>query len=870
MGEGKARPVHRKDYRPPAYLVERVDLHFDLDPECTRVRSKLHIRRGPDESSAPLVLDGRDLSLLSIALNGRPLSEHEYSSDYRSLTIPKVPAEFVLEVETSITPSANTALEGLYQSGSILCTQCEASGFSRITYFIDRPDVMARYRVTLRAERGRFPVLLANGNPVASGGEGGRHWVTWEDPFPKPCYLFALVAGDLACVEDGFTTMSGRDVKLRIYVEPENTSRCAHAMASLKQAMRWDEEAYGREYDLDIFMIVAVGSFNMGAMENKGLNIFNAKYILVTPETATDQDFEAVRDVIAHEYFHNWTGNRVTCRDWFQLCVKESLTVFREQQFSAAVGSAAIARIDQAKLMRTQQFAEDAGPTAHPVRPDSYVEVNNLYTLTVYEKGAEVIRMLHELLGAAGFRRGMDLYFERHDGQAVTVDQFVDAMAAANAISLERFRAWYSQAGTPIVEVSDSLDGGCYVLNLRQHTPPTAGLANKATLHIPIRVGLIGEKGGALTFKREGGPAPVTETILQLSQDSSQFRFELDDARPTPSLLRGFSAPVRLVYAYSSEQLQRLMAHDSDPLNRWDAAQRLYLNAINSPSGSEPRKVLGEALRQIFGSPPEDLALFAELIRLPSEVFVAEERAETDVEALAAERDGLQRELAAQLEEPLLAAYRSCWKRGPYEFSPASAARRRLLNACLQWLAALDTQETRALCLQQFEASDNMTEVMGALAALNLHDSTERRSAFGSFYRKWEKDPLILDKWLMLEATTPRTSCLERLQSIVRLPVFDIRNPNRVRALLGSFAQNNLRAFHRRDGAGHAFIAEQVIALDRLNPQAAARLVAPFTRWRRFASPTRESLRAQLLRVRSVTGLSRDVQEIAEKGLLEP
>ncbi len=859
--------TRRLEYRPPAFRVERIDLHFELDPQDTIVRSRLQLYRDRQASiDAPLQLDGRGLELIELRLNGETLAQDRYRVDQAGLTIAYVPAQAQLEITTRIHPSANTALEGLYLSGKLLCTQCEAQGFSRITYFPDRPDVMTRYRVTLSADQRRYPVLLANGNPVGSGtAEGGRHWASWEDPFPKPCYLFALVAGDLAVVEDSFVTCSGRRVALRIYVEAENRNRCAHAMASLKQAMRWDEEVYGREYDLDLFMIVAVGAFNMGAMENKGLNIFNARYIIADAETATDDDFEAVRDIIAHEYFHNWTGNRITCRDWFQLSVKESLTVFREQQFSAAMGSSAIARIRQARLIRSQQFAEDAGPTAHPVRPDSYLEVNNLYTLTVYEKGAEVIRMLHTLLGAQIFREAMDLYFERYDGQAVTVEEFLKAMEDASGRDLAQFRLWYSQAGTPRVQAGWAYDAaaGCQVLRLAQDTPATPGQPHKQPFHIPLRVAMVDATGGL-----------HHEQLIELRDTQAQWTFADVPPSCVPSLLRDFSAPVHLDAELDDISLRRLALGAGDTYACWEAAQQLFLRQLclrMNPDGqghaAAVPDVLERTLRELLRDATLDPALLAEMMQMPGETYLADRLEPADVGAIVQTHDQLRHELAISLYDDWRAVYERCAGDTGYRFQPGDVARRRLRATALRWLTASGAEEARMLALQLYRSADNMSDSQAALAALNDYDSPQRAEAMAHFRQRWQGQSLILDKWLGLQAGARLPGRAAAVRTLMDAPEFDLRNPNRVRALLGSFAHHNLRGFHQADGAGYRLIADQVAALNMLNPQVAARLASAFTRWRRFTEPHHSLMRAQLERLRDTPGLSPDVLEIVTKSL---
>ncbi len=864
------QPVRLQDYRPPAFLIDRVELHFDLDAAATRVRSRLHLRRNPAAPQArDLRLHGEALELLSIALDGRPLPAEAYTLDAAGLTLPEVPDAFLLDTEVRVHPERNTALEGLYRSGPMLCTQCEAEGFRRITFFLDRPDVMARFRVTLEADAGPYPVLLSNGNPVSLEDlPGGRRRAVWEDPFPKPCYLFALVAGELACVEDRFTTASGREVPLRIYTEPQNLDRCGHALESLKRAMAWDEREYGREYDLEVFNIVAVNHFNMGAMENKGLNIFNAKYVLARPDTATDQDFQGVEGVIAHEYFHNWTGNRITCRDWFQLSLKEGFTVFRDQEFSADMGSRGVKRIQDVGLLRTHQFAEDAGPLAHPVRPDSYIEINNFYTVTVYEKGAELIRMLRTLLGRAGFRRATDLYFERHDGQAVTTEDFVRCMEDASGRDLTRFRRWYDQAGTPVVTAADAYDPERreYRLTLRQHCAPTPGQPHKAPFHIPVALGLLGAGGRAIPpVLADGRPGD----LLELTGPEQTFVFRDVPERPLPSLLRGLSAPVKLEYPYTAEDRCFLMAHDPDPVNRWDAAQGLFrdeiLRRLESPDAALPEG-LTAAFRHALLDDRSEAALVAEVLTLPGEAWLADQLEEVDPLALHAAREGLRRALAETLAGDLRARYEALGAIGPYRLEAAEIGRRRLRNLCLGCLAALDRDDTWELCRAQFEQADNMTDRGAALRLLADAPDRWRRPALEAFHRQWRNDPLVLDKWFQVQALAPRRGTLEQVRALARHPDFSLGVPNRVRSLLGAYALGNPTAFHRRDGGGYAFLVDQILRLDPLNPQVAARLLRSLDRWRRYAQPYAAAMRAQLQRVADAE-VSRDLYEVAAKSL---
>ena len=717
------QPVRLKDYRPPEFLIDQVRLHFDLGEEETRVRSSLTMRRNPviSKQNQGLYLDGEGLQLISLAIDGRSLTASDYTLESEGLTLHKVPDRFTLESEVGIRPQENTALEGLYKSSGMFCTQCEAEGFRRITWFLDRPDVMACFRTTIVADRERYPVLLSNGNPVASQLlPDGRHQATWDDPFPKPSYLFALVAGDLRCLEGEHTTPSGRQVALRIYVEPENIDKCDHAMRSLKNAMAWDEQKYGREYDLDIYMIVAVNDFNMGAMENKGLNIFNSKFVLARPDTATDQDFQGIEGVIGHEYFHNWTGNRITCRDWFQLSLKEGLTVFRDQEFSADMGSRGVKRIEDVRLLRAHQFAEDAGPMAHPVRPDSYIEINNFYTVTVYEKGAEVVRMHHQLLGPERYRKGMDLYFERHDGQAVTTDDFVRCMEDAGGRDLAQFRYWYSQGGTPELHIRGQYDRAArsYTLEMSQSCQPTPGQDSKQPFHIPLALGLLDAEGRDLPLRLEGESEAVAGTrVLELRAPSETYRFQDLPVSPVPSFLRGFSAPVKLHFDYSDRQLMFLMAHDSDGFSRWDAAQslaqRILLSSIADPEADIPEGFI-EAFRTALNDPSTDRALLVEILSLPSEAYLGDQMEQVDVDGIHQARERLKTVLAQGLRDEFLRVYNASQEHGAYDIAPAAIARRRLKNLCLGYLMQLEEEQIGQLCLAQYRAGHNMTDVMAA------------------------------------------------------------------------------------------------------------------------------------------------------------
>jgi len=806
-------------------------------------------------------------------LDGRELPPGAYRADHGGLVIFDVPERFQLRTEVLIHPETNTALEGLYRSGGMFCTQCEAEGFRRITYFADRPDVMTRFRTEIVADRARYPVLLSNGNPLEQRDLGdGRHLACWEDPFPKPSYLFALVAGDLRWIEDRYRTRSGREVLLRIYTEPENVGKCAHAMESLKRAMAWDEERFGREYDLDVYMIVAVNDFNMGAMENKGLNVFNSKYVLARPDTATDEDFLGIEGVIAHEYFHNWTGNRITCRDWFQLSLKEGLTVFRDQEFSADLGSRAVKRIEDVRRLRAHQFPEDAGPMAHPVRPDSYIEINNFYTTTVYEKGAEVVRMQSSLLGPERFRRAMDLYFGRHDGQAVTTDDFVRCMEEAGGIDLGQFRLWYEQAGTPELHIEGEHDAArrAYRLTVRQHCPPTPGQPEKRPFHIPLAVGLVGPDGTDLPLRLEGeGHAAGGTRLLEVRGEEQAFLFLDVPGAPVPSLLRGFSAPVRVRYDYSDADLMFLMAHDSDGFNRWDAAQtllqRVILRAVAEPSHPLPEGFLG-AFGAALGN-AADPWLLAEVLSLPSEPYLSDQMEVADVDGVHRARQRVKTEIAEALRGGLLAAYRASSDQAGYDLTPRSIGRRRLKNLCLGYLMQLGDPEVTGLCLGQFRQGTNMTDVVAALGLLADRPGPESDEALAAFHDRWRGDTLVLDKWFSIQATASRPDALERVAGLLGHPAFSMRNPNKVRSLIGAFCGGNPVGFHRRDGAGYRFLADRVLDLDPVNPQIAARLLRQLARWRRFDAERQGLMRAELERILARDDLSKDTYEVASRSL---
>ncbi len=870
------KTTYLSDYRPPEYLIDQVDLRFYLDEAEARVHSVLSMQRNPAAENAgqSLRLQGEQLELLFITLNGDELKADAYTLDEEGVTIHQVPERFTLESSVRIKPQENTALEGLYQSGSMFCTQCEAEGFRKITWFLDRPDVMSRFTTTIVADRERYPILLSNGNLIDQELlEDGRHKVTWEDPFAKPAYLFALVAGDLRFIEDRFTTASGRDVDLRIYVESENIDKCDHAMESLKNSMAWDEQQYGREYDLDIFMIVAVNDFNMGAMENKGLNIFNSKYVLARPDTATDRDFQSIEGVIGHEYFHNWTGNRITCRDWFQLSLKEGLTVFRDQEFSADMGSRGVKRIEDVRLLRAHQFAEDAGPMAHPIRPDSYIEINNFYTLTVYEKGAEVVRMQHNLLGAETYRKAMDLYFQRHDGQAVTTDDFVRCMADASGIDLAQFKRWYTQAGTPELQITGEYDATArsFTLTVQQSCPPTPGQDEKSPLHIPLAMGLLDQRGDDLPLRLEGEAEPVSESrILSLHRETERFTFVDIPEAPVPSLLRGFSAPVKLRYDYSDSELMFLMARDNDGFNRWDAAQtlmqRIILKRVANPGAPLPDGFV-DAVRSALTDSVSDKALLAEVLTLPAESYLGDQMAQVDVVGIHTAREGFKSQLAAALRSDLMAVYEANREQGAYQPDPLSIGRRSLRNLCLSYLMQQDDAEVCQLCIDQYNAGHNMTDVMAAVSLLADRSGTESEQVLIGFQQRWKNDPLVLDKWFTVQAISKRPDALEQVKRLMKHPDFSITNPNKVRALVGAFCSANVIHFHAADGEGYAFLADRVLELDAINPQMAARMLRIMSRWRRY-DPSRQSLmKHQFQRIIEHAGISKDLFEIASKSL---
>jgi aminopeptidase N len=880
MRTEEPRPVRLQDYRPPDWLIETVDLDVSLHPTAATVKARLRIKPNAAGTPAPLVLDGEELKLHSLSLDGKPLGAENFVATPDRLTIAQVPNRpFELTVETVVDPTGNTQLMGLYRAGATYCTQCEAEGFRRITYFLDRPDVMAVYTTRIEADKKEAPILLSNGNLIAHGDVAGtaRHFAVWHDPFPKPSYLFALVGGNLGCVEDSFTTMSGRKVKLAIYVEPGKEDRCAYAMDSLKRAMRWDETAFGREYDLDIFMIVAVSAFNMGAMENKGLNVFNDKYVLASPASATDADYAGIEAVIAHEYFHNWTGDRITCRDWFQLCLKEGLTVFRDQEFTADQRSRAVERISDVRGLRAHQFVEDAGPLAHPVRPEVYREINNFYTSTVYEKGAEVVRMIRTLLGPATFRKGMDLYFTRHDGHAATVEQFVQCFADASHHDMTQFMRWYSQAGTPDIKVAPHYDAQAktYRLDITQTVPPTPGQPKKEPMVIPLALGFVGDNGVDLPLVTNG--EALDRGVIEVTQPKQSFLFTEISERPVPSLNRGFSAPIKLTLPVEPDDLRFLAAHDSDPFNRWQAVQTLAMillkaNVTSLRGGGPAREDDGlmAALGAILNDAKLEPAYIALTSSPPSEADIARELGgDVDPDAVFAARRKLRAAIGARHGAPLAETYQRMITPGPYRPDAQSAGRRALKNICLDLLAMTETDQAIARAFAQYQGADNMTDRMAALETLALHDRPERAAALEDFYKRYADDPLIIDKWLALQAAIPEPATLDRVRALTKHPAFSITNPNRIRALIGSFAQANHTQFNRSDGAGYAFVADFVLALDPKNPQVAARLMGAFRSWRALEAQRRGKAEAALRRVAAAPALSPDLHDIVARTLAD-
>ncbi|CAM0148582.1 unnamed protein product [Urochloa decumbens] len=883
------KEIFLKDYKKPDYFFDQVDLQFQLGEEKTIVTSKIVVSPGVEGISAPLVLHGCDLKLLSIKVNGTELKGEEYAVNSRHLTLSTPPAGvFILEIVTEIYPQLNTSLEGLYKSTGNFCTQCEAEGFRKITYFQDRPDVMAKYTCRIEADKTLYPVLLSNGNLIEQGDlEGGKHYALWEDPFKKPSYLFALVAGQLGCREDSFVTCSGRNVTLRIWTPAQDLPKTAHAMYSLKAAMKWDEEVFGLEYDLDLFNIVVVPDFNMGAMENKSLNIFQSRLVLASPETATDGDYAAILGVVGHEYFHNWTGNRVTCRDWFQLTLKEGLTVFRDQEFSSDLGCRTVKRIADVSKLRIYQFPQDAGPMAHPIRPHSYIKMDNFYTVTVYEKGAEVVRMYKTMFGASGFRKGMDLYFQRHDGQAVTCEDFYAAMCDANNAQLPNFLQWYSQAGTPTVKVASSYDPSSqtFSLKLSQEVPPTPGQPAKEPMFIPVAVGLVDSTGqdmpltsvysdGILQTLSSDGQ-PVFTTVLQFKKKEEEFIFKNVPEKPVPSLLRGYSAPVRLDSDLSESDLFFLLANDSDEFNRWEAGQvlaRKLMLSLVADFQQQKTLVLNpkfvDGLRSILRNSSLDKEFIAKAITLPGQGEIMDMMAVADPDAVHAVRNFIKKELALQLKDDLLAAVTSNRSSEAYTFNHDSMARRALKNTCLAYLASLDEADVTELALLEYKTATNMTEQFAALAALSQNPGQVRDDALLDFYNQWQDEYLVVSKWFALQATSDIPGNVANVQKLLSHPAFDMRNPNKVYSLIGGFCGSPVN-FHAKDGSGYKFLGEVVLQLDKINPQVASRMVSAFSRWRRYDETRQALAKAQLEMIVSANGLSENVYEIASKSLAD-
>ena len=888
MKESQGKTVYLKDYQPPAFLIDETHLTVKLFEDKALVHARLALRRnidaGDDKQSQALVLDGSDMELISVSLDGQVLEPDAYTVTETTLEIPDVPDQFILECETLTKPQENTSLEGLYKSRRMFCTQCEAEGFRKITYYLDRPDVLSSFTTRIEADKAAYPVLLSNGNHIDSGDlEEGRHWVTWEDPFRKPSYLFALVAGDLKPVDDSFTTCSGRQVQLRIFVEEKDLDKCDFAMGALKRAMTWDEEVYGREYDLDIFMIVAVDDFNMGAMENKGLNIFNSSCVLANPSTSTDQAFQRIESIVAHEYFHNWSGNRVTCRDWFQLSLKEGFTVYRDSEFSADMGSRAVNRIEDVSMLRTVQFAEDSGPMAHSVRPESYMEIANFYTVTIYEKGAEVVRMQANLLGPETFRQGTDRYFEKYDGMAVTTEDFVSTMEEVSSLDLEQFRRWYSQAGTPKLDITGHYDADLdsFTLSISQTCPPTPSQPDKAPFYIPLRMGLINEAGEPVTLHVDDYE-PGTDVVLHISEAEEDFVFQQVGGKPVPALLREFSAPVKLAYPYTRDELMLLMQHEEDGFVRWEAGQQLALQVIDDllqarnqdkPYTVDERLVTAFAtvLNSALTEPGVDKAMLAHLLLLPSEAYLAELAEEVDVDGIHAVREFLRHYLAEKLESAFVSVYESCASDAEYEYCAPEMARRSLRNTTLNYLACLDKPAHWERVQAQYENANNMTDSSAALRALVSNPTPDsealRESLIKAFYEKWQHETLVVEQWLSMQCVAMIPDNLPRVKALMEHPAFDIRNPNKVRCVIGAFCFNNAVGFHQLDGSGYEFLADQIITLNGINPQIASRLLTPLTRWKKFSRQRQDLMQTALRRILAEPNLSPDVYEVVSKSL---
>ena len=865
MRTEEPRAIRLADYQAPEFRILTVHLDFALDPEATRVTARLEIERR--YGSGPLVLNGEEQKLLSVALDGKALAQGDYLADDKALTIAAAPDRFTLEVVSEISPIANTALEGLFVSNGMFCTQCEPEGFRRITYFLDRPDNLSVFTVRIEADEEQYPVLLSNGNRIDGGDLGnGRHFAVWHDPFPKPSYLFALVAGDLGHIEDSFVTMTGRRIELVIYVEHGNEPRAHYAMDSLKRAMKWDEEAYGREYDLDIFMIVAVSAFNMGAMENKGLNIFNDKVLLASPETATDDDYARIESVVAHEYFHNWTGDRVTCRDWFQLSLKEGLTVFRDQSFSGDMRSHGVQRIADVRALRARQFPEDAGPLAHPVQPDSYIEINNFYTSTIYEKGSEVIGMLSTLVGPQGYRKATDLYFERHDGEATTIENWVKCFEDACGRDLTQFRLWYHQAGTPQITATGNHDAAArtYTLELTQSLAPTPGQPEKKPLHVPVRIALVGEQGALpLTLDGENDTGP-TSRVLELTEPRQSFVFTDVGEAPLLSLGQGFSAPAIFRTSLSCADRARLMGKDEDAFNRWESGQILATQIMLE--GEKPGDYLA-ALGDVLTGAEADPAFAAQMLMPPTESeLAARAKPPADPDAIHAARTGLIRAIASAHGARLATLYEHMRPDGDYSPDAASAGMRALRNTCLRYLTAADDEAAAGLAEAHYRSASNMTDMIAGLGALTRMESPLADKAFTHFHDRFRSDPLVLDKWMALQAGSPLPETVESVKALMKHSAFDIKNPNRVRALIGAFSVNHLR-FHSADGSGYRLVGSVIRELDPINPQVAARLAGAFESWRRYDGARQALMRQELEAIRALDGISPNLLEVAGKML---
>ena len=871
MRTEEPRAIHLADYQAPEFRIHTVHLDFALEPEATRVTARLAMER--QNGSGPLVLQGEEQKLLSVALDGRALGDGDYLLDDKSLTIVNAPAKFALEIVSEINPAANTALEGLFLSSGMFCTQCEPEGFRRITYFIDRPDNLSVFTVRIEAAKEQYPVLLSNGNRLESGElPGGRHFALWHDPFPKPSYLFALVAGDLGVIRDRFTTMSGRKIDLAIYVEHGNEPRATYAMGALKRSMKWDEEAYGREYDLDIFMIVAVSAFNMGAMENKGLNIFNDKVLLASPETATDDDYARIESVVAHEYFHNWTGDRITCRDWFQLSLKEGLTVFRDQKFSGDMRSHGVQRIQDVRMLRGRQFPEDAGPLAHPVQPQSYIEINNFYTATIYDKGAEVIGMLRTLVGGEGYRKATDLYFERHDGQAATVEDWVKCFEDTSGRDLTQFRLWYRQAGTPVIEARGAYDKAArtYTLELTQSLAATPGQPRKDPMHIPVRMGLMSRAGKSLPATLEGeNHAGGESRVLELTQNFQRFVFVDVAEEPLLSLGRGFSAPATFRTAHGRAERAILMGCDRDDFNRWESGQILAAEIMLEVAGNARADASIDyltAIGNVLARAEDDPAFAAQMLMPPTENELATKKTPVDPDGIHSARLALVKAIAGVHRERLAQLYEHMRDTGDFSPDSQSAGRRALRNACLRYLTAADDEAAAGLAEAHYRSATNMTDMIAGLAALTRMESPLRDAAFTHFHDRFKSDPLVLDKWMGLQAGSPLPDTAASVRALMRHPAFDIKNPNRVRALIGAFAGNHLR-FHAANGEGYRLVGEVIRTLDPLNPQVAARMAGAFESWRRYDSARQTLMKAEIEAIHGLSGISPNLFEITGKML---